>query len=79
MIRHENKIFTAIQDGRAPIGFFNYLKDPTVQYIAGSVGMDFTIIDMEHAIMDRETVEVMVMAAELNGVTPLVRMPDVIP
>lgn len=79
MIKSENKIFTAIRDGRAPVGFFNYIKDPTVQYIAGSVGMDFTIIDMEHAIMDRETVEAMVMAAELNGVTPLVRMPDVIP
>ena len=72
MIRSENKIFTAIRDGRAPIGFFNYIKDPTIQYIAGSIGMDFTIIDMEHAIMDRETVETMVMAAELNGVTPLV-------
>ncbi len=79
MLRSENKIFTAIRDGRAPVGFFNYIKDPTVQYIAGSVGMDFTIIDTEHAIMDRETVEIMVMAAELNGVTPLVRMPDVIP
>ncbi len=79
MIKRENKIFTAIESGRAPIGFFNYIKDPTIQYIGGAVGMDFTIIDMEHAIMDRETVEVMVMAAELNGVTPLVRMPDVIP
>lgn len=79
MKKRENKIFTAIQNGRAPIGFFNYIKDPTIQYIAGSVGMDFTIIDMEHAIMDRETIEVMVMAAELNEVTPLVRLPDVTP
>lgn len=78
MTETENKIFTAIAAGRAPVGFFNYIKDPTIQYIAGSVGMDFTIIDMEHAIMDRETVEVMVMAAERNGVTPLVRLPDVI-
>lgn len=79
MIKRENKIFKAISEGRAPIGFFNYIKDPTIQYIAGSIGMDFTIIDTEHAVMDRETVEVMVMAAELNNVTPLVRLPDVIP
>lgn len=79
MIKTENKLFTAINSGRAPIGFFNYLKDPTVHYIAGALGLDFAIIDMEHAIMDRETIEIMVMAAEKNGVTPLVRMPDVIP
>lgn len=79
MKTRENNMFKAINEGRAPIGFFNYIKDPTIQYIAGSVGMDFTIIDMEHAVMDRETVEVMVMAAELNEVTPLVRMPDLIP
>lgn len=78
-MKRENKIFSAIRAGRAPIGFFNYIKDPTIQYIAGSVGMDFTIIDMEHAVMDRETIEIMVMAAERNFVTPLVRMPDLIP
>lgn len=75
----ENKIFEAIRSHRAPIGFFNYIKDPTIQYIAGAVGMDFTIIDSEHAIMDRETIEIMIMAAERNGVTPLVRIPNVIP
>ena len=79
MIRYENKIFDAIRAGRAPIGFFNYIKDPTIHYIAGSVGMDFAIIDMEHAVNGRETIETLVMAAELNGVTPLVRLPDVIP
>ena len=42
MIKRENKIFTAIESGRAPIGFFNYIKDPTIQYIGGAVGMDFT-------------------------------------
>ena len=79
MADHRNRVTEIIRSGRAPIGFFNYIKDPTVQYIAGALGMDFTIIDMEHAIMARETVEVMVMAAERNGVTPFVRMPDVIP
>ena len=79
MIRKPNKVVEAINSGRAPIGFFNYIKDPTIMYIAGSLNMDFAIIDMEHAIMDRETVETQIAMAELNDVTPFVRLPDVLP
>ena len=75
----ENKVLAALSSGRAPIGFFNYLKDTTVLDIAGSVGMDFAIIDSEHAVMDRETIEHMILAAQLNGVVPMIRMPDIIP
>ena len=75
----ENKAAQAIRTGRAPIGFFNYIKDTTILDIAGSAGLDFVVIDGEHAVMDRETIEHMILAAQLNGLTPMVRIPDLIP
>lgn len=74
-----NKVTEAVKNGRAPIGFFNYLKDTTVLDIAGQSGFDFAVIDSEHAAMNRETVETMILAAQLNGLVPMVRMPDIIP
>lgn len=75
----ENKVLEAVKSGRAPVGFFNYIKDTTILDIAGTIGMDFAIIDSEHAVMDRETIEHMIIAAQLNDLTPMVRMPDIIP
>jgi len=75
----ENKVLKSIAEGRAPIGFFNYIKDTTILDIAGQVGFDFVIIDSEHAVMDRETIEHMIIAAKLNDVLPMIRLPDIIP
>lgn len=65
----KNKMLEAIKNGRAPIGFFNYIKDTTILDIAGTVGFDFAIIDSEHAVMDRETIEHMILAAQVNDVS----------
>jgi 4-hydroxy-2-oxoheptanedioate aldolase len=75
----ENKVLRSIAEGRAPVGFFNYIKDTTILDIAGQVGFDFVIIDSEHAGMDRETIERMIIAAQLNDVLPMVRLPALIP
>lgn len=75
----ENKFIKAVQNGRAPVGFFNYIKDTTILDIAGSAGFDFAIIDSEHAVMDRETIEHMIIAAQLNEVVPMIRVPEIIP
>ncbi len=75
----KNKMLEAIKNGRAPIGFFNYIKDTTILDVAGTVGFDFAIIDGEHAVMDRETIEHMILAAQVNDVVPLIRVPDIIP
>ncbi len=71
----ESRVLKAIREGRPPIGTFNYMRDPSVIEIIGEAGMDFVIIDTEHAVMDRETVETQVMVSQLNHVTPLVRVP----
>lgn len=75
----ENGFLKKYRHGVAPVGFFNYIKDPTIMYIASETGLDFVIIDTEHAVMDRVDVERQIIAAQRNGLTPMVRMPDTIP
>lgn len=75
----ENKVLKAIDSGRVPIGFFNYIRDTSIMDMAGAIGMDFVIIDQEHGIMGRETICNQIMAAELNDVLPIVRVPDLTP
>lgn len=75
----ENTFLKKIESGKAPIGFFNYIKDTTIMDLAGQTGIDFVIIDTEHAVVDRETVERQILAAQLNHVVAMVRMPDTIP
>ena len=72
-----NRLLDALRAGRPAIGTFNYIRDVEVVEIMGDAGLDYVIIDTEHAVMGRETVEHQVMAAQLNGITPLVRVPGI--
>ena len=75
----KNSFLEKIRMGRAPVGFFNYLRDTAVLDVAGTVGFDFVVIDNEHTAMERETTEKLILAAELNRVVPFVRVPELIP
>ena len=74
-----NPFVEKIKAGKAPVGFFNYLRDTAVLDIAGQVGFDFVVIDNEHTAMDRKETETLILAAELNHVVPFVRVPEMIP
>lgn len=75
----KNPFLEKVSAGKAPVGFFNYLRDTAVLDIAGTVGFDFVVIDNEHTGMEREMTERLIMAAELNRVVPFVRVPELIP
>lgn len=75
----KNPFLEKVNRGKAPVGFFNYLRDTAVLDIAGTVGFDFVVIDNEHTAMERETTEKLILAAELNQVVPFVRVPELIP
>lgn len=47
--------------------------------IFAQTGLDFVIIDTEHGILNIETVENHICAAQKNGLVPFVRLPDTIP
>lgn len=74
-----NKLKEKIEKGEVVVGTFLFTPSPTVMEILGYSGLDFVIIDTEHAptgILDATLLENIVRAATVSGVTPLVRLPE---
>ena len=57
------------------------IQEPAIQVaeILGLLGFDWLLIDCEHSPMSIESVLQLVMASELRGITPLVRVPQNLP
>jgi 4-hydroxy-2-oxoheptanedioate aldolase len=57
------------------------IQEPSAQVVEvlGLLGFDWVFIDCEHSGMSLEDVGRLVMAAELRGITPLVRVPQNLP
>ena len=55
-----------------------FVKLPTTQAIEifGATGVDFVVIDQEHAPLDRAQVDLMVLAGRASNIAPLVRLAD---
>ncbi len=60
--------------GLPVIGTFSKITDPAVIEIMGLAGFDFAIIDMEHGPITVETAQNSVRAAELAGISPIIRV-----
>ncbi|MDK2856769.1 MAG: 4-hydroxy-2-oxoheptanedioate aldolase [Bacillota bacterium] len=73
---YENKLKKALAQGRTVFGPFMKLSDPAVVEVFGYAGFDFVIIDTEHGPLSIETAENLVRAAQLTGVTPIIRVTD---
>ncbi len=69
-----NSIRRRIMAGGTVFGTFGFLPDPAVIEIMGLAGLDFVVIDMEHSPKNWQTVENMVRAAELRGISALIRV-----
>ena len=72
----ENRVKKVIRDGKLAIGSYVSFADPAVVEIIGLAGFDAAFIDMEHTSNDLNTVEQMIRAADLVGVTSVIRVPD---
>jgi len=70
-----NRFRETVRRGGVCIGAAVSFSDPTVSEALGGAGLDFLWIDMEHAPLSVETVQAHVMAADLVGTAPLVRVP----
>ncbi|MGE0797194.1 MAG: HpcH/HpaI aldolase/citrate lyase family protein [Lautropia sp.] len=60
--------------GSTLIGAFVFLPNPSVIEILAEAGLDFFIVDQEHAPKSWETVENMVRAADVYGLSVVVRV-----
>ena len=61
--------------GKPAFGVSVMFPSPHIVDIVGRLGFDWALIDCEHGSISLESVELMVMAAETAGITPIARPP----
>ena len=61
--------------GEPAFGVSVMFPSPHIVDIVGRLGFDWVLIDCEHGSISLESVELMVMAAETAGITPIARPP----
>lgn len=71
-----NRIKDCIAQGRRARGIHLTFAEPTVIEVLAHEGLDFVYIDGEHGAIDSRDVERLCVAAELNGLTAIARVPD---
>jgi 2-keto-3-deoxy-L-rhamnonate aldolase RhmA len=72
----ENRVKKVMREGKLALGTYVTFADPQVVEIIGIAGFDAAFIDMEHTDFDLRLVGEMIRAADLAGVTSIVRVPD---
>lgn len=65
--------------GGTVIGVFQGFAAPAMAELFGYCGFDYLVIDAEHGPLDPKDVEDMARAADVAGITPIVRVPQNIP
>ncbi len=71
-----NRLKKMLAEGQTAIGTFLVSGSPDLVEICAIAGMDFIIIDGEHGPTGPENALHMIRAAELRGITPIVRIPN---
>src|ERR1700680_1360173 len=72
----KNRVKRILSEGGLALGtHVGGIADPQIVEIIGLAGFDATFIDMEHTSFDLRDIQLMVMAAERAGITPIVRTP----
>jgi 2-keto-3-deoxy-L-rhamnonate aldolase RhmA len=69
-----NKVLEALAKGETPLGMQMYTHSEELIEIVGYTGFDFVMIDMEHSRVNLETMVHCIRAAEVSGLTPMVRV-----
>jgi 4-hydroxy-2-oxoheptanedioate aldolase len=69
-----NELKRKLAGGKTVVGSFLYVPSAKLTEIVGLLSFDFVVIDMEHGPIDISLAEDMVRAAELTGMTPLLRV-----
>jgi 4-hydroxy-2-oxoheptanedioate aldolase len=69
-----NELKRKLAKGQITVGSFVYIPSAKLTEIVGLLGFDFVVIDMEHGPIDTSLAEDMVRAADLTGITPILRV-----
>lgn len=71
-----NRVKRVMGEGKLALGTYVTFADPQVVEIIGLAGFDAAFIDMEHTDFDLPLISQMIRAADLAGVTSVIRVPD---
>jgi len=71
-----NTLKRKLASGIPCVGTFITIPSPDVVEIAGVAGFDFVIIDLEHGLINLETMANMVRAADVHELAAIVRVPE---
>lgn len=74
-----NVVKQSLAEGRQVFGLFCSVPVPLMIETIAHAGFDFVIIDTEHALVNPETLENMIRAAEAVNITPFVRVTGAFP
>ena len=69
-----NSLKHALQNGRLTIGSWLSIPSPVVTEIMAQAGFDWLVVDMEHSVVNLETMQAMLLAIEAYHSIPLVRL-----
>ncbi|MCM8824963.1 MAG: HpcH/HpaI aldolase/citrate lyase family protein [Candidatus Omnitrophica bacterium] len=71
----ENSLKNKLREGRPVIGVFIITSHPTIAEVLALSGFDWLVFDMEHGVIDLESVEMMAQAISRTDTSALVRVP----
>lgn len=79
---NKNKMKEKLLSGQPAFGASVMIPSPQIVEMIGRLGFDWVMLDCEHGTIALESLELMIIAAEASGLTPIVRPqnkePDVI-
>jgi 4-hydroxy-2-oxoheptanedioate aldolase len=71
-----NRVKELLKEGKPVIGTFLVSNSRAAVEVLAAAGLDFVVIDAEHFMLNPETIEQLVTAAQLAGITPFVRVQE---
>lgn len=72
----KNRTKQIIYSGKPAFGYWIHSNSYKIAEMAGLIGVDYIIIDNEHAFNDEIALENLIRIADLSGVTPIVRVSE---
>jgi 4-hydroxy-2-oxoheptanedioate aldolase len=69
----KNRMKEKLLSGQPALGVSVMFPSPQVVEMVGRLGFDWVLLDCEHGSLSPESVELMAMAAEVAGITPIAR------
>lgn len=69
----QNRLKQQLLAGQVALGVSVMIPSPQIVEMLGRLGFTWVLIDREHGTINRETMELMIMAANASGITPIVR------